>query len=123
VNRIRELALDTLTLFSSLGTLLCCALPALLVSLGAGAAMVSLVTAMPQLVFVSERKVPLFVGAGCMLALSSVSYYRTRNEPCPIQQQQRRSCLRMRRWSLIMLSISLLAYTTGFFFAFVAAHL
>lgn len=123
MKRIRELTIDTLTLFSSLGTLLCCALPALLVSLGAGAVMVSLVTAVPQLVWISEHKIPLFVFAGCMLALSGVSYYRARNEPCPVESQERKSCLRMRRWSLIVLSISSLAYIAGFFFAFVASRL
>ena len=49
------------TLFASSGTLVCCALPALLVALGAGAALSSLVSAVPQLVWMSENKEALFV--------------------------------------------------------------
>jgi len=50
MRNLRNAIVQTLTLFGSLGTLLCCALPALLVSLGAGAVMASLVTNVPQLV-------------------------------------------------------------------------
>ena len=51
--RLRKLA--------SSGTLVCCALPALFVTVGAGAALSSLVSAVPQLVWLSENKEPLFV--------------------------------------------------------------
>ena len=44
------------SLFASSSTLICCALPALLVALGAGAALSSLVSAVPQLVVLSEHK-------------------------------------------------------------------
>ena len=41
---------SVLSLFASSGTLVCCALPALLVALGAGAALSSLVSVFPQVV-------------------------------------------------------------------------
>ena len=57
--------LTFLTLFTSTGTLLCCALPALLVALGAGAALSTLVAVVPGLVWVSEYKEVVFgVAAG-----------------------------------------------------------
>ena len=40
---------DYLSLFASSGTIICCALPALLVSIGAGAALSSLFSIFPQL--------------------------------------------------------------------------
>jgi hypothetical protein len=123
VNRVREAVVETLTLFGSLGTLLCCALPALLVSIGAGAAMASLVTAVPQLVWISEHKLPLFVFAGLMLAIAGVSAYRNRSMPCPIDPAQAKSCRRMRRWSAGVFVISAVLYGIGFYFAFVAAWL
>ncbi len=46
---MRTIILEILTIFSSFGTLVCCALPAALVSIGAGAALASIVTAVPQL--------------------------------------------------------------------------
>jgi hypothetical protein len=123
VSRVREAVVETLTLFGSLGTLLCCALPALLVSIGAGAAMASLVTAVPQLVWISEHKIPLFVFAGIMLLLSGVTSYRNRHAPCPADPAGARSCRRVRRWSTGVFIVSALIYLVGFFFAFLAARL
>ena len=80
---VRTIILEILTILSSFSTLACCALPAALVSIGAGAALASVVTAVPQLVWLSEHKIPLFAFAGFMLALSGVSAYRNRNAPCP----------------------------------------
>ena len=50
----------TLSLFASTSTLLCCALPALLVTIGAGAVMAGLATNVPGYIWLTERKVPLF---------------------------------------------------------------
>ena len=80
---VRTIILEILTILSSFSTLVCCALPAALVTIGAGAALASVVTAVPQLVWLSEHKIPLFAFAGLMLVLSGVSAYRNRNAPCP----------------------------------------
>ena len=47
---------DYLTLFAGSGTIICCALPALLVSIGAGATLGSLISTFPQLVIISIYK-------------------------------------------------------------------
>jgi hypothetical protein len=117
---LRNSILPTLTLFGSFSTLICCALPALLVSLGAGAVMVGLVSAVPQLIWLSEHKVALFIFAGCMLILSGVTRYLTRNAPCPLDARQAKACMRMRRISLGVFIFSVVLYATGFFFAFIA---
>jgi hypothetical protein len=114
----RSIVLEVLTILSSFSTLLCCALPALLVSLGAGAVLASLITAVPQLVWLSEHKIPLFAFAGLMLALSGVSAYRNRNAPCPADPAQAKSCMRLRRWSARVFYFSVAVYVIGFFFAF-----
>jgi hypothetical protein len=118
---LRNAVVQTLTLFSSLGTLLCCALPALLVSLGAGAVMASLVSTVPQIVWISEHKIALFSFAGVMLASSGVSSYVNRRAPCPTDPIQAKSCYRVRRVSLAVFLVSLAIYATGFYFAFLAA--
>jgi hypothetical protein len=115
---LRSIVLEVLTILSSFSTLLCCALPALLVSLGAGAVLASLITAVPQLVWLSEHKIPLFAFAGLMLALSGVSAYRNRNAPCPADPAQAKSCMRLRRWSARVFYFSVAVYVIGFFFAF-----
>jgi hypothetical protein len=74
---------QTLGLFTSLSTLICCALPALLVSIGAGAALAGVVTAFPQLIWISEHKLAVFVFAGLMLLLSGIATYATEMLPAP----------------------------------------
>ncbi len=113
----------TFALFGSFSTLLCCALPALFVSLGAGAALIGLVSAVPQLIWLSEHKVGLFIFAGVMLTISGISRYLTRNAPCPIDAKEARACKRLRRIGLGVFCFSLLMYAVGFYFAFVAQHM
>lgn len=120
---LRTIALAALTILSSFSTLLCCALPALLVSIGAGAAVVSVVTVVPQLVWLSEHKLLLFALAGFMLVLSGISSYRNRNAPCPADPVKARSCLRLRRWSVRIFYLSSAMYAIGFLFAVVASHI
>ncbi len=118
---LRTILIDTVALLGSFGTLLCCALPALLVSMGAGAVVASLVTAMPQLVWLSEHKIALFIFAGVMLMISAASTWINRRTPCPIDPTQARSCRRVRHFASAVFFISLGLYAIGFYFAFVAA--
>jgi hypothetical protein len=120
---LRTALVQTVALFGSFGTLLCCALPALLVSVGAGAVMASLVTTIPQLVWISEHKIPLFLFAGIMLVVSGVTTYFNRRLPCPADPAQAESCRRTRRRSAAIFSVSALLYAIGFYFAFVASRL
>lgn len=110
---------SVLSLFASGSTLVCCALPALLVALGAGAALSSLVSVLPQLVWLSEHKEALFVFAGLMLAGSGWMQWRNRHAPCPIDVRQRDACMRTRRASLRLYLISVLIYAVGGWFAFI----
>jgi len=113
----------TLALFGSFSTLFCCALPAVFVSLGAGAALIGLVSAVPQLVWLSEHKAGLFIFAGVMLTISGVSRYLSRNVPCPVNAKEAKTCMRLRRISFSVFCFSLLMYLIGFYFAFIAHYL
>src|SRR3954471_8691797 len=87
------------SLLASSATLLCCVLPAVLVSVGAGAVLVGLVSAIPQLVWLSEHKALVFGMAGALLAASGVLLWRARRLPCPVDPVAARSCTRLRRVS------------------------
>ena len=115
--------IPTLSLFGSFSTLLCCALPALLISLGAGAAMIGLVGAFPQLIWISEHKILLFIFAGTMLTLSGTLRYLSRNQACPADPVKANACGRMRRISFGVFCFSLCMYAVGFYFAFIARYL
>ena len=115
--------ISTLALFGSFSTLFCCALPALFVSIGAGAALIGVVSTFPQLIWLSEHKHGLFIFAGVMLTLSGTMRYLTRNAPCPADPAKAKSCQRLRRISFGIFVFSLLMYLTGFYFAFIAYRL
>ena len=55
-------------LAATLGTLVCCALPSLLVLLGFGTTVAAAVSAAPWLVVLSQNKVWVFLGAGLLIA-------------------------------------------------------
>lgn len=107
-----------LSLFASSSTLVCCALPALLVALGAGAALSSLVSLFPQLVWLSEHKLALFGFAGLMLLSSAALQWRNRQATCPADPALRSACLRARRISWRVLCLSVGVYVLGGWFAF-----
>ncbi|WP_427449820.1 hypothetical protein [Litorimonas sp. WD9-15] len=119
----RALFAPTLSLFASTSTLLCCALPALLVTIGAGAVMAGISSNIPGYVWLTEQKVPLFILSGVLLALALFFRWRSRNAPCPIDPAAAKACTRLRRVSGIILWSSVLIYIVGGFFAFFAADL
>lgn len=118
----RQTWLPFLSLFTSMGTLLCCALPALLVTLGLGASLAGFVSSAPWLVALSEHKVALFIGAGLLLGGAAYMQWRARYAPCPVDPDQARACMRLRKMSLILLWLSIVIYAIGGFFAFIAQY-
>ncbi len=116
----KDTVLPFFSLFTSAGTLICCALPALLVTLGMGAVTAGLVSALPRIVWLSEHKVWVFLIAGIMLAIATLAMYTQRNAPCPADPGAARMCMRLRRLSFAVTVFSIAVYMTGFFFAFLA---
>ncbi|KWA83805.1 hypothetical protein WL29_20795 [Burkholderia ubonensis] len=106
-----------LALATSGSTLVCCALPALLVSLGAGAVLASLVSAIPALVWISKHHTLVFATAGVMLLLGGL--LQMRPAVCPIDAKLAEACARYKRLSRVVYALSVLVYLTGAFFAFV----
>ncbi len=117
---IKSKATSVLSLLVSGGTLVCCALPALLVTIGAGAALSSLIAVVPQLVWLSEYKAAVFSGAAVMLVLAGVMQWRARSLPCPADPALAAACMRTRRFSLRVYGLSVAIFLIGAFFAFVA---
>lgn len=117
--RIGQKVLPFVTLFFSLGTLVCCALPALFVTLGLGATFVSLLGSFPQLIWVSEHKTLVFIVAGILLAVTCF-VRRIAPQECPADPNLAAACARARRYSAIVFGVSVGAFVVGLFFAFVA---
>jgi|TARA_B100001939_G_C16901477_1_gene600182 uncharacterized iron-regulated membrane protein len=115
----KNLLLPSLSLFTSLGTLFCCALPALFVVLGAGAALAGLLSNAPYLIVLSKYKVLLFLISGSLMIISGYLIWRSRNAPCPADPLKARACKRLRIASLAIYFFSVTIYAIGFFFAFI----
>ncbi len=113
-------AVSFLSLFTSGSTLICCALPALLVSVGAGAAMAGLAGTFPQIVWLSEHSTALFLSAAVMLLAAGVMQWRARSLPCPADPSLAAACMRARKISFRIYAFSVAMFLVGFFFAFVA---
>src|ERR1700733_11905153 len=71
----RAALLNYFSLFSSFSTLICCALPSVLVLLGLGTTVASLLSAAPWLVSLSRHKIWTFSTAGTLIAASFVMTY------------------------------------------------
>lgn len=105
-----------LSLFTSFGTLICCALPSLLVLAGLGATVASLLSAAPWLVALSRHKTAVFATSGLTTAAGFLYVYRiaprlrARQLTCPPDDD---SCAAADRVSRVLLWISAMAYTVG----------
>jgi hypothetical protein len=88
-------------------------------SLGAGATLAGLVTAVPQLVWLSEQKTLVFGSAAALLVLSGVALWHGRNLPSPTDPDTARACRRLRRVSAVLYGLALASFAFGFVFAFV----
>src|SRR6185312_2687042 len=82
----RAALLNYFSLFSSFSTLICCALPSVLVLLGLGTTVASLLSAAPWLVSLSRHKIWTFSIAGTLITMSFVMTYliapRLQGEAC-----------------------------------------
>jgi hypothetical protein len=120
--RLRSGALSYLSLFTSLGTLLCCALPSLLVLFGLGATVASVLSEAPWLVALSHHKNWVFLIAG-ILIFGNFGYVYTvaprlqaRAGACdPIDAT---ACQTASRFSHIALWCSAVLYLIGCFSAY-----
>jgi hypothetical protein len=112
-----------LSLLTSTSTLICCALPALMVTIGAGAALSSVISAVPQLVGLSEYKLPIFAFAALMMVISGVLQWRARNAPCPTDPALASLCTKTRKRALVVYLLSWCILAVGVWFAFIAPYL
>ena len=115
----RNAGLAAAALLASSATMVCCVLPAVLVAFGAGAALAGLVTAVPQLIWLSEHKPLVFGSAAALLALSGAALWYGRSQPCPTDPDAARACRRLRRISAVLYGFAVVSFVLGSVFAFV----
>jgi hypothetical protein len=119
--------LSYLSLFTSLGTLLCCALPSLMALLGLGATVASFLSAAPWLVMLSRHKTWVFTVSGLLIGTNLLYVYvlaprlRDTGAVCPSNAPD--ACNAASRLSRVVLWISTAIYGVGAFGAFILGRL
>lgn len=118
----KEKGLTWLALFSTTGTLVCCAIPILLVTLGMGATVASMVSSFPFLMTLSQHKNWVFAISAVLLALSLWLIYRP-GRTCPADPDLAQTCNRTQVWNKRIVWLSVILWSIGFFAAFLALPL
>ena len=112
----KDKSVNILSLLASTSTLLCCALPAFFIFLGAGATLASLVTAFPFLVSLSKYKIGITITTLLILLIVGYLNYRTYHLPCPSEPALGKACEISRRKSRLIyyFSVTIFLFSTTF---------
>ncbi len=108
-----------LVLITSSSTLVCCALPILLVSLGLGAVSASLFANLPFLVTLAQYKSWMFAGSGAVLIFTGWLLFRS-GRTCPADPELAQLCDRAYRWNTRFFWSSVVIWVVGFAAAYLA---
>ena len=106
-------------LLSSSSTLLCCALPAILVSMGAGAVFANIISVFPALTVISRFKVEITLMTLIILVAVGVLHSKTAKMPCPADPSLGRACLESRKRSRIVYYLSCIIFAMASIFTFI----
>jgi hypothetical protein len=106
-------SLTLFTLFTTSGTLICCALPILLVTFGLGTAVVAMTSAFPFLITLTQYKIWIFAFSGLMLLVSGYFLYRP-GSSCPADPLLAVACQRASRWNRRIFVASAIIWVIGF---------
>lgn len=113
----KHTGISWLTLFVSSGTLICCALPILLVSLGMGAAVVALTNHFPLLIMLTQHKGWIFLFSALLLAFSGWLIWRS-SRSCPIDPVLAAKCEYIMVWNRRIFWVALSIWGIGFVTAY-----
>ena len=105
------------TLFASTGTLICCAIPIVLVTLGFGAVVASLTSQFPVLVTLSEYDGWMFSGSAILLGGTAWLIWG-RSDTCPADPELARRCNIARMWNKRIFWCAAVIWGIGFIAAF-----
>lgn len=105
------------TLFTTTGTLICCALPIILVTLGLGATVAAMTSAFPILIMLSQHKVWVFAFSALMLLVSGWLMYRP-GRHCSADPNLAEKCTTALKWNKRIYWISVGMWGIGFMAAY-----
>ncbi len=117
MNSFKNYLLSFFGLFASISTILCCALPIILVTLGMGAAFASLTSSFPALIWLAERSGYIFILAIIFLVIAGYFIF-LRPQSCPADQNLAKICLKTKKINNIIWLISVTILAISLFFKY-----
>ena len=111
-----------LLLITTSATLICCAIPILLVTLGMGAAVASMASAAPWLIGLSANKPWVFAISGALIGVAMWSVYRP-GRTCPTDPELAAACAAADKWNKRFLKVSAALWIIGFVAAFLLEYI
>ena len=115
---LKEKSITVFTLFTTTGTLLCCALPIIFVTLGMGATVVAMTSAFPFLITLTKYKIWVFAFSGLMLAVSGWLMFRS-GRSCPTDAALAKACNNAYKWNKRVYWSSIIIWSVGFIAAYI----
>ncbi len=112
-------SLAALTLLFCSSTLMCCALPAALVMIGAGSVLASLLSWLPAIVVLSQHKLTVFGIAGVSLLVAGFVLQQSSRMPCSLDPALARRCRHRLNQGRKLYALSCTAFMIGGFCAFI----
>ena len=122
MSKIKDFLLPFFALFTSLSTIICCALPIILVTLGMGAVFASLTSNFPWLIFLAEKSAYLFIIASAFLTITAYFIF-IRPQSCPADKKLALLCLKTKKFNKIIWYISMIILLISFFLKYILIHL
>ncbi len=107
------------SLFASASTWICCALPILLVTMGAGAILAGITSQFPVLMVLGAHKNWMFAISGVLLVAAAGLTWRS-GQHCPSDPLLAQQCQRMQLWNKRILWVSVIVWVFGFVAAYLA---
>ena len=109
-----------LVLFTAMPTLICCALPIVLVSLGFGSVVAAVFANIGPLAFLAGNKFWVFVLSGGLIAVSAYMIF-IRPSSCPADRELASKCQSAKVWNRRLLLVSGAIWSIGFFSSYMLA--
>jgi hypothetical protein len=116
--KIKESLLPFFGLFTSISTILCCALPIILVTLGMGAVFASLTANFPFITWLAERSLYLFAIATALLLIGGYCIF-IKPQTCPIDKKLAEMCDKTKKFNKIVWWTSVIILAISFFFKYI----
>ena len=117
MNNFKESFITFIGLFSSISTILCCALPIILVMLGMGAVFASLTSSFPVITWLAERFIYLFLLSSFLLLISGYLIF-IKPSYCPIDPKAAKLCHKLKNINKIVWWFSSIILIISLFFKY-----